>query len=172
MARESRVPKALTALPAPIRWLAVPVALTCTVVVLVGSWGPGDRKIVVPEPSGKAADYCRALAAALPRELLGHARKDPEPASPYVAVWDSSPRTVLRCGIDRPEELDGPHAKDLSPTVDDVTWWSQRLDGGGYRFVATMRAAYVEVYVPAGAAQNPFDPAAALTPQVKASIPG
>ncbi|MER7585667.1 DUF3515 domain-containing protein [Kitasatospora sp. NPDC097691] len=172
MARELRVPKALTALPAPIRWLALPVALTCTVVVLVGSWGPADRKIEVPDPTGKAAEYCRALAAALPQELLGHARKDPSPASPYVAVWGSSPRTVLRCGIDRPEELNGEHAKDWSPTVDDVTWWSQKLDDGGYRFVTTMRAAYVEVTVPSGAAQNPFDPAAALTPAVKAGIPG
>ncbi|MER7771064.1 DUF3515 domain-containing protein [Kitasatospora sp. NPDC096140] len=172
MARELRVPKALTALPAPIRWLALPVALTCTVVVLVGSWGPADGKIEVPEPSGRAADYCRALAAALPQELLGHARKDPSPASPYVAVWDSSPRTVMRCGVDRPEQLNGEHAKDWSPTVDDLTWWSQKLDDGGYRFVATMRAAYVEVTVPSGAARNPFDPAAALTPLVKANIPG
>ncbi|MEU9048169.1 MULTISPECIES: DUF3515 family protein [unclassified Kitasatospora] len=172
MARELRVPEALTALPAPIRWLAVPVALTCTVVVLVGSWGSDDRKVEAPHPSGKAADYCRALAAALPQELLGHARKDPSPASPYVAVWDSSPRTVLRCGVDRPEELDGEHAKDLSPTVDDLTWWSQKLDDGSYRFVATMRAAYVEVVAPPGVYGSPLDPAAALTPLVKANIPG
>ncbi|MFF2144805.1 DUF3515 domain-containing protein [Kitasatospora sp. NPDC058190] len=172
MARELRIPKALTALPAPVRWLAVPVALTCTVVVLIGSWSSADAQVEVPRPSGKAADYCRALSAALPQELLGHARKDPSPASPYTAAWGSSPRTVLRCGIDRPEELDGEHAADWSPTADDVTWWSQKLSDGGYRFVTTMRAAYVEVTVPAGAAQNPFDPAAALSSLVNAEIPG
>ncbi|GAB7180823.1 DUF3515 domain-containing protein [Kitasatospora sp. Ki12] len=172
MARETRVPKALTAVPAPIRWLALPVALTCAVVVLVGSWGSGDGDTEAPRPSGRAADYCRALAAALPQVLLGHARKDPSPGSPYVAVWDSSPRTVMRCGIDRPEELDGPHAKDLSPTVDDLTWWSQKRDDGSYRLVATMRAAYVEVISPPGVYSSPLDPAAALTPLVKANIPG
>ncbi|MBO1415694.1 DUF3515 domain-containing protein [Streptomyces sp. FH025] len=172
MDRESRIPKALAALPAPVRWLALPLALTCTVVVLVGSWGPGDADIEVPQPSGRAADYCRALAAALPQELLGHPREDPSPASPYVAAWGDSPRTVLRCGIDRPEELDGEHAKDLSPTVDDLTWWSQKLSDGGYRFVATMRAAYVEVTSPPGVYGSPLDPAAALTPLVKANIPG
>ncbi|MFJ7278565.1 DUF3515 domain-containing protein [Kitasatospora sp. NPDC098663] len=172
MARELRIPQALTALPAPVRWLALPLALTCTVVVLLGSWSSADESVAAPQPGGKAAEYCRALAAALPQELLGHARKDPSPASPFVAAWASSPRTVLRCGIDRPEELDGEHAKDWSPTVDDVTWWSQKLTDGGYRFVTTMRAAYVEVTVPAGAAANPFDPAAALTGAVKATIPG
>ncbi|MFJ2868535.1 DUF3515 domain-containing protein [Kitasatospora sp. NPDC087314] len=172
MAIELRVPRALAALPAPIRWLALPLALTCTVVVLLGSWGSADDQVAAPQPGGKAAGYCRALAAALPRELLGHARKDPSPASPYVAAWDTTPRTVLRCGVDRPEALDGEHAKDWSPTVDDVTWWSQKLTDGGYRFVTTMRAAYVEVTVPAGAAANPFDPAAALTGAVKATIPG
>jgi Protein of unknown function (DUF3515) len=172
VARELRIPKALTALPAPVRWLALPLALACTVVVLVGSWSSADDRVEVPRPSGRAAGYCQALAAALPGELLGHARRDPSPASPYVAAWGGSPRTVLRCGIDRPEELDGEHAKDWSPTVDDVTWWSQKLSDGGYRFVTTMRAAYVEVTVPAGAARNPFDPAAALTAAVKANIPG
>ncbi|MFJ8472746.1 DUF3515 domain-containing protein [Kitasatospora sp. NPDC094011] len=172
MARRLRIPEALTALPAPIRWLALPVALTCTVVLLVGSWGSADQDVAAPQPSGKAADYCRKLTAALPAELLGHARRDPSPASPYTAAWGDSHRVVLRCGIDRPEELDGEHAKDWSPTVDDVTWWSQQLGDGGHRFVTTMRAAYVEVTVPAGAAQNPFDPAAALTDAVKATIPG
>ncbi|MEU9080242.1 DUF3515 domain-containing protein [Kitasatospora sp. NPDC004745] len=172
MATELRITRALAALPAPLRWLALPLALTCTLVVLLGSWSSPDESVAVPSPGGRAAGYCRALAAALPQELLGHPRKDPSPASPYVAAWGGSPRTVLRCGVDRPEQLDGEHAKDWSPTVDDVTWWSQRLSDGGYRFVTTMRAAYVEVTVPAGAAQNPFDPAAAVTPAVKATVPG
>ncbi|MEV0537138.1 DUF3515 family protein [Kitasatospora sp. NPDC050463] len=170
MAPELRVPRFLTALPAPIRWLALPLALSCTVVVLIGSWG-APANVEVPTPTGKVAAYCQALAAALPPEVLGHARKDPSPASLYVAAWASSPRTVLRCGVDRPEELNGEHAKDLSPTIDDVTWWSQKLDDGGYRFITTMRRAYVEVTVPGGAFANPLDPVAALNPVVKANIP-
>lgn len=162
----------LAALPAPIRWLALPVALTCTVVALLGSWSSADPGIEVPQPTGKAAGYCQKLAAALPQELLGHARKDPSPSSPYVAAWDTTPRTVLRCGVDRPDELNGEHATDESPSVDDVTWWSQKLDNGGYRFVTTMRAAYVEVTSPPGVYTNPLDPAATLTEVVKANIPG
>ncbi|WP_329489739.1 DUF3515 domain-containing protein [Kitasatospora sp. NBC_01246] len=170
MARELRVPSFLTALPAPVRWLALPLALSCTVVVLLGSWG-APAAIEVPKPTGRAAGYCRDLAAALPQEVLGHARKDPSPGSPYVAAWASSPRTVLRCGVDRPEALNGEHAKDLSPTIDDVTWWAQKLDDGGYRFITTMRRAYVEVTVPGGAFSNPLDPVSALNGVVKANIP-
>ncbi|MGA5822517.1 DUF3515 domain-containing protein [Kitasatospora sp. NPDC094028] len=172
MARESRIPKALGAVPAPVRWLALPAALTGAVVLMVNSWSSAASEVEAPKPTGRAAEHCRALAAALPQDLLGKPRQDLSPASPYVAAWGDSPRTVLRCGIERPEELNGEHAADWSPTVDDVTWWSQKLDDGGYRFVTTMRAAYVEVTVPKGAAQNPFDPAAALTPVVKANIPG
>ncbi|MFI6157853.1 DUF3515 domain-containing protein [Kitasatospora sp. NPDC051170] len=172
MARDLRIPKALRALPAPVRWLALPLALTCTTVVLIGSWSSAASRIEVPNPTPREAGYCKALAAALPQELLGHPREESSPASPYVAVWGSSPRTVMRCGIERPEELNGPHAKDLSPTVDDVTWWSQKRDDGSYRLVATMRRAYVEVISPAGVYSSPLDPAAALTPLVKAHIPG
>ncbi|MFJ9696864.1 DUF3515 domain-containing protein [Kitasatospora sp. NPDC101183] len=172
MARELRIPKALTALPAPVRWLALPVALTCTTVVLIGSWSSSAAEVDVPHPADRAAGYCKALAAALPQELLGHPRVETSPASPYVAAWGSSPRTVVRCGIERPEELNGPHAADLSPTVDDLTWWSQKRSDGSYRLVATMRRAYVEVISPPGVYSSPLDPAAALTPLVKANIPG
>ncbi|MEU6233788.1 DUF3515 domain-containing protein [Kitasatospora sp. NPDC047058] len=170
MTRRLRVPRLLAELPAPIRWLALPLALACTAVVLVGSWS-APEEIETPHPAGKAAGYCQALAAALPQELLGHARKDPSPASPYVAGWASSPRTVLRCGVDRPDELNGPAAKDISPTIDDVTWWAKKLDDGGYRFTTTMRKAYVEVTVHGGAFANPLDPVSALNPLVKANIP-
>ncbi|MEE1786527.1 DUF3515 domain-containing protein [Streptomyces sp. SP17BM10] len=171
MPTELRVPRALAALPAPVRWLAAPVVLTCAVVALLGSWSaPAD--IAVPAPTGKAADYCRNLAAALPQDLLGHARKDPTPSSPFVAAWGSSPRTVLRCGVDRPEELDGEHAGDWSPVAEEVTWWAQKLDDDSYRFVSTMRKAYVEVTVPRGVASNPFDPVAALSGAVRANVPG
>ncbi|MFE6870942.1 DUF3515 domain-containing protein [Kitasatospora sp. NPDC057692] len=172
MTREFRAPRFLAALPAPVRWLAVPTALACTVVVLIGSWSePVEAKVETPEPRGKAAEYCRALAAALPQQLLGHARKDPSPASPYVAAWDSSPRIVLRCGVPHPEGLVDEKQKEISPTVNDVTWWPEELGDGGYRFTATQRATFVEVTVPGGATGNPLDAAAALSDVVKAAIP-
>ncbi|MGW4893484.1 DUF3515 domain-containing protein [Kitasatospora sp. NPDC004240] len=171
MARQLRVPRVLATLPAPVRWLALPLALTCTVVVLVGSWSTSEEPIEVPVPTGKAAGYCRELAGALPQALLGHPRKDPSPASPYVAVWDSSPRTVLRCGVPHPDELTFERQKEISPTIDDVTWFAHELGDGGYRFTATQRAAFVEVTVPGGAYANPLDAAAALSAAVKAHVP-
>ncbi|MFB8168118.1 DUF3515 domain-containing protein [Kitasatospora purpeofusca] len=170
MTRELRAPRFLAALPAPVRWLAVPTALACTVVVLVGSWS-GPEKIETPDPAPKAAGYCRALAAALPQELFGHPRKDPTPASPFVAAWASSPKAVLRCGVDRPDALNGPAALDVSPMIDDVTWWPQELGDGGYRYTTTMRKAYVELTVPKGSFANPMDVVAALSPVVAANVP-
>ncbi|MFJ2781768.1 MULTISPECIES: DUF3515 family protein [unclassified Kitasatospora] len=170
MARELRVPRVLAALPAPVRWLAVPVALTCTVVVLLGSWS-APEKIEAPTPTSRQAEYCRALVAALPSTLLGHQRRDPSPASPFVAAWDTSPRTVLRCGVPHPEGLTGDRQAEMSPTVNDVTWWPEQLNDGGYRFTATQRAAFVEVTVPGGVTANPLDAAAALSDVVKANIP-
>ncbi|MFB6890773.1 DUF3515 family protein [Kitasatospora sp. NPDC056327] len=172
MTRELRVPRFLAALPAPVRWLAVPTALACTVVVLIGSWNSSaDPAVDVPEPRGKAAESCRALAGVLPQELLGHARKDPSPASPYVAVWSSSPRIVLRCGVPHPEGLVDEKQAEIAPTVNDVTWWPEQLADGGYRFTATQRAAFVEVTVPGGALANPLDAAAALSDAVRTTIP-
>lgn len=170
MAREPRVPRVLAKVPAPVRWLALPLALACTTVVLVGSWDAPER-VEVPAPTGKAAEYCRDLAGALPRDLLGHGRKDPSPASPYVAAWSSSPRTVLRCGVPHPDELTFERQAEMSPTVNDVTWFAHRLPDGGYRFTATQRAAFVELTVPGGAFANPLDPASALSDVVKAHIP-
>ncbi|MGW6913030.1 DUF3515 domain-containing protein [Kitasatospora sp. NPDC054939] len=171
MARRLRVPRALAALPAPVRWLALPVALTCTTVVLVGSWSTPEEDVEVPAPTGKAAGYCRSLAGALPPTLLGHPRKDPSPASPYVAAWASSPRIVLRCGVPHPDELTFERQAEMSPTVNDVTWFAHRLPDGGYRFTATQRAAFVEVTVPGGAIGNPLDAPAVLSDLVKAHIP-
>ncbi|MFI9331867.1 DUF3515 domain-containing protein [Kitasatospora sp. NPDC052868] len=170
MARELRVPRFLAALPAPVRWLALPLALTCTVVVLVGSWS-APEKIEVPQPNARQAEYCRALNAALPPTLLGHPRRDPSPVSPLVAAWDSTPRIVLRCGVPHPEGLTEERQQEISPTVNEVTWWPEQLADGGYRFTATQRAVFVEVTVPGGATANPLDAAASLSDAVKATIP-
>ncbi|MFD9129171.1 DUF3515 domain-containing protein [Kitasatospora sp. NPDC059571] len=158
----------LRALPAPVRWLAPPAALLGGVLLLAGNLGPGE--VAPPVPSGDAARYCAALDRALPATLLGHARRDPSPASPYTAAWDSSPRTVLRCGIERPDYLDtDPLAS--APEVNGVQWGMGPDGHGGYRFVTTLRKAYVEVSVPRGAYPNYADPLPTVSDVVRRTVP-
>jgi len=159
----------LSALPAPVRWAAPPVVLLGTVALLLGAWSvPGE--ITPPQPKAAEAGYCEALDKALPGTVLGHRREDPSPASPFTAAWGSSPRTVLRCGIARPDYLDNDPLS-RAPEVNDVQWGMSSDGAGGYRFVATLRKAYVEVTVPKGAYPNYADPLSELTDAIKATIP-
>ncbi|MEV4614822.1 DUF3515 domain-containing protein [Kitasatospora sp. NPDC049258] len=159
----------LAALPAPVRWLTLPAVLLGGIVLLTAAWQvPAD--VTPPAPRPEAAGYCAALDKALPRTVLGHPREDPSPASPYTAAWGSSPRTVLRCGIDRPGYLDDDPLRS-SPEINDVQWGMSRTADGGYRFVTTLRKAYVEVEVPAGAYPNYSDPLSSLTDAIKATVP-
>ncbi|WP_441250095.1 DUF3515 domain-containing protein [Kitasatospora sp. McL0602] len=161
--------RALRALPAPVRWATPPLVLLGSAGLLVGGWtGPGE--IAPPSPASGAAVLCQALDRALPGEVLGHRRSDPSPASPYTAAWGSSPRTVLRCGLDRPGYLDD-HPLDSAPNVNDVQFGMSSDGDGGYRFVTTLRRAYVEVTVPKGAYPNYVDPLSSLTDAIKATIP-
>ncbi|MEV4556450.1 DUF3515 domain-containing protein [Kitasatospora sp. NPDC049285] len=159
----------LTRLPAPVRWLAPPAALLGCTAWLATAWsGPAD--VTPPVPRAAAAEYCRALHDALPDQVLGHRRQDPSPASPYTAAWSSSPRTVLRCGIERPDYLDDDPLKQ-APEVNGVQFGMGRDGRGGYYFVATLRKAYVEVQVPDGAYANYLDPLSSLTEAIKATVP-
>ncbi|MEU9129167.1 DUF3515 domain-containing protein [Kitasatospora sp. NPDC048540] len=159
----------LTTLPAPVRWLTPPVVLLGGIVLLTAAWS-GPANVTPPTPRAEAARYCEALDKALPATVLGHPRQDPSPASPYTAAWGSSPRTVLRCGLERPGYLDDDPLKN-SPEVNDVQWGMSGSDDGGYRFVTTLRKAYVEVYVPKGAYPNYADPLSSLTDAIKATVP-
>ncbi|WP_354642449.1 DUF3515 domain-containing protein [Kitasatospora camelliae] len=163
------VPAFLNKLPAPVRWFAPPAVLLGCTALLAVAWGT-PAEVTPPEPTAEAARYCAALDAALPGSVLGHRREDPSPASPYTAAWDSSPRTVLRCGVERPDYLNEDPLK-ASPEVDGVQFGYGRDDSGTYRFVATLRRAYVEIEVPAGAYPNAVDPLASLTDAIKATIP-
>ncbi|WP_030275721.1 DUF3515 domain-containing protein [Streptomyces sp. NRRL B-24484] len=158
----------LASLPAPVRWLAPPAALLGCTLLLVGNGG-GDE-VAPPAPSAAVARYCEALDRALPQSVQGHARRDPTPASPYTAAWASSPRTVLRCGIERPGYLDDDPLKN-SPEINGVQWGFSRDGDGGYRFVTTLRKAYVEVLVPKGAYPNYADPIPAISDAVRTAIP-
>jgi hypothetical protein len=166
--RDAGAPRFLKALPAPVRWLAAPAVLLGCVVLLVGSWGAPPAP-EAPTPTAKELPYCEAFARALPQTLLGHARKPS--ASPFVAVWDSSPQTVVRCGVPRPDALDGPAAVRDAPEVNDVQWFDEPDGDGGYRFTTVLREAYVEVTVPAGAYPNYADPVPSVSDVVKATVP-
>nr|WP_275564031.1 DUF3515 domain-containing protein [Kitasatospora sp. SID7827] len=135
---------------------------------MVASWS-GEPDVAPPVPGAEAAGYCRALDAALPAELLGHARRDPSPASPYTAAWASAPRTVLTCGGDRPAYLDAFDRK--GPCVDGVSWGMDEDGSGGYRFATGLRKAYVEVEVPAGAYGNYADPLSSFAAAIRSSVP-
>ncbi|WP_329583891.1 DUF3515 domain-containing protein [Kitasatospora sp. NBC_01250] len=161
----------LKRLPAPLRWLLPPVVLTAVVALVVASGGaPGwQPPTAAPTPDARVAAACRSLAAALPDQLLGHPR-EAAGSSPYVAVWHSSPRTVLRCGVPRPAALDGSH--DLGPETHGVQWFVEHDGHGGYRFTTSQLSLYVEVAVPAGAYPNAPDPLVDLSGPIAATVPG
>ncbi|WP_197084650.1 DUF3515 domain-containing protein [Saccharothrix sp. ST-888] len=159
----------LKSLPAPVRWAAPPVALLGGVALLLGGWG-APAEVTPPTPKPAVARLCAALDRALPDTVLGHRRQDPSPASPYTAAWGSSPRTVLKCGIDRPDYLnDDPLTS--APEVNDVQFGMGPDGHGGYRFVTTLRKAYVEITVPKGAYPNYIDPLSSLTDAIKSTVP-
>ncbi|MFJ1755792.1 DUF3515 domain-containing protein [Kitasatospora sp. NPDC088134] len=167
----------LNRLPAPVRWLGPPAALLACTAGLVAFWS-GDPDVAPPVPSAEAAVYCAALDRALPAEVLGHPRQDPSPASPYTAAWASSPRTVLTCGGDRPDYLNITPDQQLTdtsaqqgPCVDEVSWGMGPDGSGGYRFVTTLRRAYVEVHVPAGAYPNYADPLSSFSTAIRSAVP-
>ncbi|AUG79830.1 hypothetical protein CFP65_5119 [Kitasatospora sp. MMS16-BH015] len=161
--------RALRAMPAPVRWATPALALLGCAGLLVGGW-TGPEQLAPPTPGPSVAQYCEALDKALPNELLGHKRSDPEPASPYTAAWGSSPRTVLRCGIIRPDYLDNDWSA-RSPEVNDVQFGMGEDGHGGYFFVTSQVKAYVEIHVPKGAYPNYADPLSSLTDAIKATIP-
>ncbi len=162
--------RVLSSLPAPVRWAAPPAVLLGGLGLLLGGWTSSSDQVTPPVPKANQAGYCQALAKALPADVLGHRRADPSPASPYTAAWASSPRTVLRCGVSRPEYLNADMSA-TAPEINDVQWGMGSDGAGGYRFVTTLRKAYVEVTVPKGAYPNYADPLSYLTDAIKATIP-
>ncbi|MGW4379661.1 DUF3515 domain-containing protein [Kitasatospora sp. NPDC004531] len=158
----------LNRLPAPVRWFGPPAVLLAVTAGLVAFWS-GDPDVKPPTPTAQVAQYCEALDAKLPADVLGHPRKDPAPASPYTAAWASSPRTVLTCGGERPEYLSIADRK--GPCIDEVSWGMDADGDGGYWFATGARKAYVEVHVPAGAYTNYADPLSSFTEAIRSTVP-
>jgi hypothetical protein len=154
-------------MPAPRRRLLVPALVLVSALAVVGAlllWYLVDQRVAPPQPEAGAAPFCRALDKALPGSLQGRGRQDPRPASPYTAAWDSSPRTVLRCGVPVPQQLIR-HPESDAASVNDVDWLIEKQDDG-YRFTTVQRRANVEVTVPIGA----FPSAADALPQISDAV--
>ncbi|MGW7415817.1 DUF3515 domain-containing protein [Streptomyces sp. NPDC054863] len=107
----------------------------------------GSAAVTVPSPSAEIAGYCKALHKELPKKVIEDVeRRETSPDSPYTAAW-GDPAIVLRCGIDRPDEVGDPHANGVE--VNGVGWVVDDKGEDGLRFITMYREAYVELLVPA-----------------------
>lgn len=122
----------------------------------------------VPSPDAKVTELCQNLDKALPSKVDGLSREDPEPASALTAGW-GNPLIILRCGVQRPAEMDDPQADGVE--VDGVGWQLQKQDDGSFRFTTVLRKAYVEVTLPKERAEDGMAPLVDLAPAVKKAIP-
>ncbi|GAV40825.1 DUF3515 domain-containing protein [Streptomyces acidiscabies] len=122
----------------------------------------------VPGPSAKAAEICRKLDAALPSEVDGLQRRDPEPASPLTAGW-GDPAIILRCGVVKPPKMDDDGAD--AGEADGVGWLVEKQDNGTVRFTSALRVVYVEVTLPKSRAAEGMSPLIDLAPAMKKTVP-
>ncbi|MGW1285133.1 DUF3515 domain-containing protein [Streptomyces sp. NPDC002586] len=111
--------------------------------------------VAVPSPDAKTAPVCRDLHKALPQQLDGRSRNDPEPRSAYTAGW-GSPAIILRCGVVRPPKMIDPKVAEggdpdaIAGGVNGVDWLMERQGDGTWRFTTVGRVAYVQVSLPKG----------------------
>ncbi|MCH0565290.1 MULTISPECIES: DUF3515 domain-containing protein [unclassified Streptomyces] len=122
----------------------------------------------VPSPGARVSGLCRDLDRALPSEVDGRDRRDPEPASALTAGW-GDPAIILRCGVPRPASMSSTEADGVE--VDGVGWLVEKQDGGAYRFTTTLRTAYVEVTLPAELTAEGVSPLVDLAPAVRKTVP-
>ncbi|WP_171114409.1 DUF3515 domain-containing protein [Streptomyces sp. Z423-1] len=149
-------------------------ALALLITVAGCSSADDSASVAVPSPSPAVTKLCRNLDDALPREVAGLERRDPEPRSALTAGW-GNPEIILRCGVERPPKMIDPRvAKGADPDavaggVNGVDWLMEKAGDGAYRFTTANRRAYVEVAVPEG-----HDTSATLidlAPAIKKAIP-
>jgi hypothetical protein len=115
---------------------------------------------LVPVPAPKAeSDECKALLSALPMQLLSNGATLPrrELASPAPAgalAWGDAKHEpiVLRCGLDRPGELNSSSALRL---ISDVNWL-EVSQGDSATWYVVDRSVYVALTVPSDAGTGPL----------------
>jgi hypothetical protein len=149
-----------------------------SLIVVAGCSSADDGgSAAVPSPDAAATKLCRNLDGALPRQVGGSARRDPEPASPLTAGW-GGPAIILRCGVPRPAKMidpevaEGRDADAVAGAVEGVDWLMERRGDGSYRFTTANRSAYVEVTVAKERAGEDTSPIlVGLAPALKKAIP-
>ncbi|MEU3982170.1 DUF3515 domain-containing protein [Streptomyces sp. NPDC026672] len=136
----------------------------------------GGSAVAVPSPGPGTAGLCRNLDEALPAEVDGAGRADPEPRSALTAAWGGS-AIILRCGVDRPSKMTDPKVAEggdrdaVAGGVNGVDWLMERRDDGSYRFTTANRRAYVQVSVTEDRAGDSSAVLVQLAPAIKKAIP-
>ncbi|PSJ25972.1 DUF3515 domain-containing protein [Streptosporangium nondiastaticum] len=160
------------------RLRALPVAAALLAVAGSASVS-GAAARAVPRPPAQEAAHCRALHAELPETVAGLKRGALRPASEFTAQW-GAPAVLLRCGVSRPDALTyGSKSFDrYAPAWDigGIEWFAEPQSGGGVRFLATHRAAWVEVTLPkqyagGSGATDGTDVLAELASRIRKTIP-
>ncbi|MER7173341.1 DUF3515 domain-containing protein [Streptomyces mesophilus] len=108
------------------------------------SWTDDTVTAAVPSPDSRTSGHCRKLHEALPEQLDGLDRSDPEPSSEFTAGWGGS-AIILRCGVPQPPKM--LEKNPPSTTVDGLGWLVEEPGDGSYRFTSALREAYVEVTI-------------------------
>ncbi|WP_158890236.1 DUF3515 domain-containing protein [Amycolatopsis anabasis] len=147
--------------------LAVALAVAVAVFGLVtGSSDSADNSApkaggplpLVPVPAPQAgAPACTTLLGALPAELLSNgaklARRElANPAPPATVAWGDANPIVLRCGLDRPPELNPSSPLRL---IDGVKWLVVPGEGTSTWYVVD-REVYAALTVPDNAGTGPL----------------
>ncbi|MFI2426955.1 DUF3515 domain-containing protein [Streptomyces sp. NPDC018955] len=128
----------------------------------------------VPSPDAKVTGLCRNLDKALPAEVDGESRDDPEPASELTAGWGGV-AIILRCGVERPPKMTDPKvangndADAVPGGVNGVDWLMETRDDDVQRFTTANREAYVEIQVADG--RDSTGVLIDLAPALKEAIP-
>jgi hypothetical protein len=143
-------------------------ALALLITVAGCSSADDSASAAVPSPGAGVTKLCRELDRVLPSEVDDQDRRDPEPASALTSGW-GDPAIILRCGVERPSEMDDPEADGVE--VNGVGWLLQKRDDGSFRFTTTLRKAYVEVTIPKDRTTDGMAPLVDLAPSIKKAIP-
>ncbi len=145
------------------------LALLLTALTTAGCTSTDDAATAaVPSPSVGAAALCGQLHRQLPRRVDGLGRNDPKPRSALTAGW-GDPAIILRCGVQRPAEMDDSEADSVE--VNGVGWLDEQQDDGSHHLTTTLRRAYVEVVLPKQRTARGLSPLIDLAPAVKKTIP-